>query len=249
MKMKATTKIVAGFALLVVIGMTAGFAVNINGAIVNAFTGFQFNGAAPVGHVLCGNGSVYVDATTCGGSANYQTVQANGTSLIQRLILNFDSNFAPADSNPSTTVHLASSINVNAATATALSTPFPVQCGGALPMATGIQANGNANCTVVPGVRGTLTDVTGARSFGTTFTNLGTTAIYVSGFGTTVTGGDTSQITCTVNGIVVFSQQANATVVGFHDGFACMVPPGGTYTITTSGTTAVSIGAWAEFVF
>lgn len=247
MKTKATNKILAGFAALALIAMTAGFAVNINGAIVNALTGFQFNGAAPNGHVLCGNGSLYVDAASCGAAANYQTMQSNSTPLTQRGILNFDTNFALADTSPSTTVHLASSIGVNAATATALAAT-PAQCTGGS-FATGIAANGAANCTVIPGANGSLTDVTGSRSFVTVFTNSNTAAMYVSGFGVTTSGGDTSQIDCVVNGIRVWSSQANATVAGGHTGFSCMVPAGGAYSVSASGTTAVTLGGWAEFVY
>lgn len=153
--MKATNKILAAFAVLLVMAMGAGFAVNVNGAIVNALTGFQFNGAAPSGHVLCGNGSVYVDSASCGTSANYQAIQINGAGFTPRAILNFDTNFTGADTSPSTTIHLASSINVNAATATSAATAAalsatPTQCGGGTPIATGIAANGNANCAPAP---------------------------------------------------------------------------------------------------
>jgi len=96
---------------------------------------------------------------------------------------------------------------------------------------------------------GTLADVTGSRSIGSTFTNSGSTPIYVSGYVTTTVGGDTSQVTGTVNGLTVWSQQANATVVGSHDAFAFMVPPGGTYSITTSGTTTFTLGSWTEFTY
>lgn len=122
--MKTTSKIFAAFAVLAVMAIGTGFAVNVIGAIVNATTGFQYNGTAPSNHVLCGNGTTYVDAPNCGTVASpfYQIVQTGGTSFIQRFFLNFDSNFAPADSNPSTTVHLASTITSNtsgnAATAT-----------------------------------------------------------------------------------------------------------------------------------
>lgn len=125
----------------------------------------------------------------------------------------------------------------------------PTNCSGATPMSQGIAANGNANCAAVPGVGGTLVDVTGSRSIGTTFTNSGSTAIYVSGYVTTTVGGDTSQVTCSVNGLAVWSQQANATVVGNHDAFACMVPPGGAYAIATNGTTSFTLGSWTEFTF
>lgn len=221
MKMKATSRIFAAFAVLAVLAVSAGFAVNIKGAIVDATAGYTFNGAAPNGHVLCGNGSEYVDASSCGASANYQTMQSNGTPLTQRADLNFSTDFTLSDTSPSTTVTLA------------------------VPITSLCQTSG----THCPPVSGTLTDVTGSRSFGATFTNSGTTAIFVSGFGVTTTGGDTSQIDCTVGGIPTWGQQANATIVGGHTGFSSMVPPGATYECVETGTTAVTLGKWTEFVF
>lgn len=218
--------------LVLLVASSAFAQVNLNGATVNASVGYQLSGNAPNGHVLCGNGLRYVDAASCGSTTIYA----------------FDGNFTTTTSGSTVTVHLATNITVNAATASALSTAFPVQCGGSLPMATGIQANGTANCTPVPGPPGTLTDVTGSRAFGTTFTNGGTAALYVSGFGVTTTGGDTSQIDCTVNGIPTWGQQANATVVGAHTAFTSMVPAGGTYVCVASGTTAVTLGKWTELV-
>jgi hypothetical protein len=118
MKMRVTTKIFAAFAVLAVMGIAVGFAVNVNGAIVNALTGFQYNGTAPTNHVLCGNGSVYVDAAACGTVAMpfYQAIDINGTSgLPQRSILNFTTNFTGRDTNPSTTIDLAPTITSNTA--------------------------------------------------------------------------------------------------------------------------------------
>jgi hypothetical protein len=94
--------------------------VNVNGATVNASQGYQMAGAAPDGHTLCGNGARYVDAASCGASAFYQFVQANGTNLTQRATLNFDSNFSPVDASPVTLVHLASTITATAANANAV---------------------------------------------------------------------------------------------------------------------------------
>jgi hypothetical protein len=240
--MKATNKILAGFALLAVIGMTAGFAVNIFGAKVDASTGYTFNGAAPSGHVLCGNGTLYVDAATCGTAPSYQVVQANGTPLTQRGILNFDTNFAPLDTPPATTVRLAATISVNTSGNAATATDSGAVGGVAL---SGLCQGSGVGC---PRVSGTLVDVTSSRSFGTVFTN-GTNSIYVSGFGLTTTGGDTSEIDCSSAGVPVWGQQANATVVGGKDGFGFMVPPFGNYQCTTSGTSAVTLGRWTEFVF
>lgn len=224
----------------------------VNGkfAAVDATQGYTIGSTAPNNHVLCGNGTRYVDAASCGTVSVpfYQTIQINGTPLTQRFILNFDSNFTGNDTSPSTTVHLASTIAVNiSGTASALAAA-PTQCSGTTPVAAGVAANGNANCIPTPGPKGTLNNVTGSRGFGTTYTNSGTTAMYVSGYGVTPSGSATSQINCTVNGIVVYSAQYNATVTNGSDAFTCMVPPGGTYSVTTSGT-SVNLQVWTEFVF
>lgn len=240
--MKSTNKILAGFAVLAVMAVGAGFAVNIKGAIVDATTGYTFGGTAPNNHVLCGNGSEYVDAASCGtvASPNYQTMQNNGTPLTARADLNFDPDFTLSDTSPSTTVALAATISSTAANSLALGgTAASFYC-----MTSGL------HCPVAPPVSGTISDVTGSRSFGSNFTNSGTTAIYVSGFGVTTSGGGTSQMTCIVNGIAAGSWQANATVAGDHSGFSCMVPPGMIYQVdaTSTGTT-LTLGSWTEFVF
>jgi hypothetical protein len=169
--------------LILLLGSTsAAFAqVNVIGANVNSTQGYQYQGQAPSNHVLCGNGTHYVDAASCGQAQTvfYQTVQGNGTSLSQESILNFDSNFVVSNTNPSTSVHLASTISVNAATATHVGSAdsatnatnashastadsattagtasalasTPSQCNGTTQIPTGIAANGNANCVTLP---------------------------------------------------------------------------------------------------
>lgn len=98
--------------------------VPIKGSTVDATQGYTINGAAPNNQPLCGNGTKAVFQASCGTASLpfYQTIQTNGSGLPQRNFLNFDSNFSVADSSPSTTVHLASTVSVNtsgnAATAT-----------------------------------------------------------------------------------------------------------------------------------
>lgn len=246
--MKATNKVLVSVALVVLVGIAAGAGVNLNGAIVNAFTGFKFNGAAPLNHVLCGNGTLYVDAAACGTVAVpfYQTIDSQSVALPQRFVTNYTSNFTLADeSGDATLIELASNITSNAATATALATA-PNPCTPPL-FAGGIDVHGNSiNCG---GVTGTISDLTTLRSFGNAFTNSHTTAIYVSGFGTTSSSGDTSQISCSVNGMLVWVQQANATLAGHGVGFTMMVPPGAIYRCDVLGSTAVTLGGWTEFVF
>jgi hypothetical protein len=53
---------------------------NYFGGVVNSIAGFQFNSAAPNNHVLCGNGTAYVDSATCGWQSG-TTSTIRGTSL------------------------------------------------------------------------------------------------------------------------------------------------------------------------
>jgi hypothetical protein len=84
-----------------------------NGA-VNAANGYLFNGAAPLNHILLGNGSYYADSATIPLSAIsglnlfYQTIAFGGTAQTQRPTLNFSSRFLLTDSaSPaSTTIDL-----------------------------------------------------------------------------------------------------------------------------------------------
>lgn len=149
--MKATSRILAGFALLAVIGITAGFAVNINGAIVNALTGFQFNGAAPNNHMLCGNGTNYVDAAACGTftNPNYQVINIGGVGgLPQHQILNFTNNFLGTDTNPSTTIDLATTITSNTAGNAATATNANAVGGVAI---TGLCQTSGTGCPTTDG--------------------------------------------------------------------------------------------------
>ncbi len=50
------------------------------GGVVNSISGFQFNSAAPSNHVLCGNGTAYVDSPTCGWQSG-RTSTIRGTAL------------------------------------------------------------------------------------------------------------------------------------------------------------------------
>lgn len=58
--------------------------------ILNAVTGFQYNGAAPLNHILVGDGTNYVDSAALpAGLVFYQFVQQAGASVTQRDKLNF----------------------------------------------------------------------------------------------------------------------------------------------------------------
>ncbi len=88
----------------------------LTASVINATTGFENNGLAPLDHVLLGNGSQYVDSASIPASiitglpgSYYQTVQAQGTSEPQEAKLNFaDAGFLLSDSslNGQTSVNL-----------------------------------------------------------------------------------------------------------------------------------------------
>lgn len=73
---------------------------------INANTGYLFSGAAPLNHVLLGNGSYYVDSATIPWSiitgapgSFYTTVAINTVALPQEPVLNFSSNFVGTDTS------------------------------------------------------------------------------------------------------------------------------------------------------
>lgn len=90
--------------------------IDVEDGAINASGGYLYNGAAPLNHVLLGNGSAYVDSPTIPYSvisgaptAYYQTVAANGSAQTQRPTLNFAPRFSVSDSGSpaQTTVDLA----------------------------------------------------------------------------------------------------------------------------------------------
>lgn len=85
------------------VGGTMGVTGKATAPVFNGTTGFQANGAAPLNHVLVGNGTYYVDSATIPSAAlpnfNYQTVALNGTGQTQRPTLNFNTYFTATDSS------------------------------------------------------------------------------------------------------------------------------------------------------
>lgn len=75
----------------------------------NTSSGYQIGGTAPSGHLLCGNGTYYVDCSSVPGTFFYQTVALNGTAQTQRPTLNFTTAFTATDSSSpaETTIGLA----------------------------------------------------------------------------------------------------------------------------------------------
>lgn len=62
------------------------------GSLQNTFTnttlGYKFQGAAPLNHCLVGNGTYYVDSSSC-GSGGSLTLETNGTNNASQSLLNF----------------------------------------------------------------------------------------------------------------------------------------------------------------
>ena len=99
-----------GTLTLLVLDATTVNAATVAAGVVNATTGFKFNGAAPNGHFLIGNGTEYVDSATIPtASANYQVVESVTTPLPARNILSFRAPLTAVDDsgNGSTDVSLA----------------------------------------------------------------------------------------------------------------------------------------------
>lgn len=96
--------------------VTPSWPIDVENGGINASGGYLFNGAAPVNHVLLGNGSYYVDSATIPASIisgmgdNYQTAQSNGAAQPQEPAYNFSTAFALSDnSGAATNVGLANS--------------------------------------------------------------------------------------------------------------------------------------------
>lgn len=84
--------------------------VDVENGPINASSGYRVNGSGgSAGQCLGSDGTNYdvpINCLTSIGSIYYQTMQANGSSLPQRSLLNFAPRFTVNDTNPSTTVDL-----------------------------------------------------------------------------------------------------------------------------------------------
>jgi hypothetical protein len=85
-----------------IVGGTLGVTGLSTFTLTNATTGYQYAGAAPLNHVLVGDGTEYVDAAAIPSSALptifYQTIDLNGTPKTQRPTMNLSPLFSAADS-------------------------------------------------------------------------------------------------------------------------------------------------------
>lgn len=86
---------------------TPGWPIDVENGAINTSFGYLYNGAAPAGSVLCGNGTAFVSTslTSCAGGPStiyYQHMQRNGSLYNQEPFLNFSTDFSLAD-NPGST--------------------------------------------------------------------------------------------------------------------------------------------------
>jgi hypothetical protein len=88
--MKMRSKALLGLGVMLLVCVTVAFAaVNVKGLIVDALTGYTVAGAAPSGHTLCGNGTVYVDsATPCGTIYNPTVNIVTGSRVMSTVYQN-----------------------------------------------------------------------------------------------------------------------------------------------------------------
>jgi len=73
---------IAAFICVAMMGAVNGIFANVTASgFINSVTGYEFAGAAPANHLLVGNGSQYVDATTL-PNASLPNVGTPGTTLL-----------------------------------------------------------------------------------------------------------------------------------------------------------------------
>lgn len=98
---------------------------------------------------------------------------------------------------------------------------------------------------------GTQVDVTGSRSFGSTYQNTGSTLRYVEGYGNT-SGSSTGNLRCLTGAgspsVTVWGNSVTATVSSGLAGFSCIVPAGYFYAITVAGD-VTGVVRWVETNF
>lgn len=221
--------------------------IDVENGIINSSGGYLYNGAAPNNHLLCGNGTAYVDCATIPSSAIsgifYQTVDLNGTAQTQRPALNFSTAFTATDSaSPArTTIGLSNTVSAGSCTLCNLSY--------------GADGRITAATSASSAVTLTQTDVTGSRALGGgPYTNSGGTPMEVQGYIITTAGGADGNITCT-NGPTTgtenapFKENPTATDMGGNAEFHISVPIGWKYQCTAVGTMNATLGKWFESHF
>jgi hypothetical protein len=157
---------------------TPSWPIDVENGAINASGGYLYNGAAPLNHILLGNGTAYVDSETVPASTLtglfYQTVLAQGTAEPQEAAFDFGAAFALGDSaGVATDINLAATgvtagsytnpnITVNAAGQVISASDGPsIPVTQALIITTGICTTANSaygSCTFSPSWRTAFAD-------------------------------------------------------------------------------------------
>lgn len=143
----------------------------------------------------------------------------------------------------------------NAATAQGTANTALTNANNAQGSANAAQGSANTALSEIAALQLVFTrnDVTGSRSFNTSFTNPYGKPMMVTGYGN-VRGNDVGSVQCFVNGDGDFATTVTATVDNSACGFSFHVPTGGTYQINANtlannqGSAVTSVGKWIETV-
>lgn len=186
--------------------------------------------------------------------SNFMNILAGQVATAQNTANTAITNAAAAQGTANSAQSTANTAVSNAAAAQ--STANTAVSNAATAQSTANSALSNANVALAEiaalAVHSTRNDVTGARSYGTTYTNTSGGVMYVTGYGTTV-GSTVGSVQCVVNGGGDFANTVGATVDGGACGWSFVVPAGSTYgilanTLTGNRNGVNGIGKWIETV-